>query len=34
VERRSALIERLRDAQKSLAGQVTLAALATDQAVS
>jgi membrane protein len=34
VERRSALIERLRDAQKSLAGKVTLAALATDQAVS
>ena len=27
-------VERLRDAQKSLAGQVALAALATDQAVS
>jgi DNA-binding IscR family transcriptional regulator len=32
VERRSALIERLRDAQKSLAGQITLANLAADQA--
>jgi membrane protein len=32
VERRPALIERLRDAQKALAGQVTLANLASDQA--
>jgi membrane protein len=32
VERRSALIERLRDAQKALAEQVTLANLASDQA--
>jgi membrane protein len=32
VERRSALIERLREAQKSLAGQMTLANLAADQA--
>jgi membrane protein len=32
VERRSALIERLRDAQKSLAGKITLANLAADQA--
>jgi DNA-binding IscR family transcriptional regulator len=32
VDRRSAVIERLRDAQKALAGQVTLANLASDQA--
>ncbi|MHC4828523.1 MAG: YhjD/YihY/BrkB family envelope integrity protein [Planctomycetota bacterium] len=32
VERRSALIERLREAQKALAGQVTLANLASDHA--
>jgi membrane protein len=32
VERRSALIERLREAQKRLAGQMTLANLAADQA--
>ena len=32
IERRSALIERLREAQTRLAGQMTLAHLAADQA--